>query len=74
MTKSCGTCVLCEKLSDDSWLCENVSGIEGWTCNCAPPLDEACENWSDNPADVIDKVQYDWDVEDYDIIDDVWED
>jgi len=44
MTKSCGTCVLCEKLSDDSWLCDNVSGIEGWACNCTPPLDEACDN------------------------------
>ena len=55
MNKSCGNCVNCLKRGK-SWTCENVSGSEGWPCDCSPPNDAACENWSDNPAD-IDKAQ-----------------
>ena len=48
--KSCGTCVNCEKGSK-SWTCENVSGSEGWPCDCTPPNDEPCANWSDKAED-----------------------
>ena len=55
MRKSCGNCVNCEKLGA-SWTCENVSGSEGWPCDCSPPRDRACSNWSDRPEDK-DKAQ-----------------
>lgn len=54
-TKTCGSCVNCEKYTHDNgerwWVCENYVKSVGMPVDITPPGDAACENWSDNPAD-----------------------
>ena len=54
MSKSCGSCVQCEKYTVDGkehWVCENYDRGVGMPYDVYPPNDEACSNWTDNPED-----------------------